>query len=107
MSNVALPLAGSRPATPPAPITATGTPPTATHSLPPPQVLAANPDLIPNVREYGTKTEAWTRMMRAADDNNGAGAPALASATIARAMASYGTAGGTMPLADTAHAAKR
>lgn len=88
---------------PPAPAPA---PAPATMSLPSPQVLAANPDLVADAREHGTKTEAWMRLMRAAGENNGSGAPALASATIARAMASYGAAGGTMPLADIARATK-
>ena len=74
--------------------------------MPPPQVLAANPDLIADAREQGAKTESWMRLMRAAGENNGRGAPALASATIARAMASYGAAGGGMPLADIARATK-
>lgn len=78
----------------------------ATVRLPSPQALAANPDLIADAREHGTKTEAWMRLMRAAGENNGSGAPALASATIARAMASYGAAGGTMPFADIARSAK-
>ncbi len=94
-------LAAADKSAPPAPVPAPGN-----VRLPSPQVLAANPDVIADAREQDTRTEAWMRLMRAAGENNGTGAPALASATIARAMASYGAAAGTMPLADIARSYK-
>jgi len=105
-------LASAAPAitTPPKPATEPSAPPSAsapTARLPSPQVLAANPGLIADAREAGAKTEGWMRLMQAAGENNGSGAPALASATIARAMASYGAAGGNLPVADIARAVTR
>ena len=95
----------STPAPPPRPQASVA--PGAPVRLPSPQVLAANPGLIADAREAGAKTEGWMRLMQAAGKNNGSGAPALASATIARAMASYGAAGSNLPIADIARAVTR
>jgi len=95
----------SAPAPPPRPQASVA--PGAPVRLPSPQVLAANPGLIADAREAGAKTEGWMHLMQAAGENNGSGAPALASATIARAMASYGAAGSNLPIADIARAVTR
>lgn len=63
--------------------------------LPAPQVLAANPELITAARGGDTVTAAnagWIRLMQATDGARTSTTGGLASATIAKAMASYGAA---------------
>jgi hypothetical protein len=79
--------------------------------LPSPQVLAANPGLIATARGGakpqvpGLPSGAWVQLMQAAPVKQPGGPNALASATIAKAMASYG--GGNLPLAGLGAASKR